>query len=77
MFCGKVGTGFNEKLLQSLYKQFQDIIQKDCPFANLPEKRSSRYGAAHDRMQAIIDAVYDGELKIDWRKDEVAVLFKR
>lgn len=38
---------------------------------------SSRYGAAHDRMQAIIDTVYDGELKIDWRKDEVAALFKR
>ena len=45
LFCGKVGTGFNEKLLESLYKQFQGIARKDCPFANLPEKRSGRYGA--------------------------------
>ena len=38
---------------------------------------SSRYAAAHDRMQAIIDNVYEGDLKIDWRKEEVALLFKR
>jgi hypothetical protein len=38
---------------------------------------SGRYAAAHDRMQAIIDTVYEGDLKIDWRREEVAAIFKR
>jgi bifunctional non-homologous end joining protein LigD len=45
-FCGKVGTGFDEKLLKSLNSKFQGIAQDECPFANLPEKRSGRFGAA-------------------------------
>ena len=44
-FCGKVGTGFDEKLLKALNSRFQGIAQKDCPFSNLPEKRSGRFGA--------------------------------
>lgn len=42
-FCGKVGTGFDTKLLGSLYSKFEKILQKDCPFVNLPEPRGSRY----------------------------------
>jgi bifunctional non-homologous end joining protein LigD len=44
-FCGKVGTGFDEKLLNSLNSQFQGMAQVECPFSNLPEKRSGRFGA--------------------------------
>jgi bifunctional non-homologous end joining protein LigD len=44
-FCGKVGTGFNGKLLQSLNVQFDHIASISCPFANLPEKHNGRYGA--------------------------------
>jgi bifunctional non-homologous end joining protein LigD len=43
-FCGKVGTGFAVKLLKSLNSQFQGIAQDECPFSNLPEKRSGRFG---------------------------------
>jgi bifunctional non-homologous end joining protein LigD len=43
--AGKVGTGFNEALLKSLTKEFESIATKLCPFKNLPEKRSGRYGA--------------------------------
>lgn len=42
-FCGKVGTGFNAKLLASLHSQFQKIPSGHCPFLNLPEPRGSRY----------------------------------
>src|SRR5439155_12708829 len=42
-FCGKVGTGFNTKLLASLHSQFKEIEREDCPFVNLPETRGSRY----------------------------------
>ena len=44
-FCGKVGTGFNAKLLASLNSRFQKIESENCPFVNLPEKRSGRFGA--------------------------------
>jgi bifunctional non-homologous end joining protein LigD len=43
-FCGKVGTGFDVKLLKSLNSQFQGIARDECPFSNLPEKRSGRFG---------------------------------
>ena len=37
LFAGKVGTGFDEKLLKSLYALFRARVQPECPFANLPE----------------------------------------
>lgn len=42
-FCGKVGTGFNTKLLSSLHARLKAIQRADCPFVNLPELRGSRY----------------------------------
>ena len=43
-FVGKVGTGFNENLLRTLYSKFNKISSDRCPFADLPEKRSGPYG---------------------------------
>jgi bifunctional non-homologous end joining protein LigD len=42
-FAGKVGTGFNEKLLASLYKQFEAIRITQCPFVDLPSKSAGRW----------------------------------
>jgi bifunctional non-homologous end joining protein LigD len=42
-FAGKVGTGFNGALLNSLYKQMQRLRRATCPFANLPEKKQGRW----------------------------------
>ncbi|MGZ5544203.1 MAG: non-homologous end-joining DNA ligase [Limisphaerales bacterium] len=44
MFASKVGSGFDRRVLESLYKQFQKLKQPGCPFANLPEKRPGRWG---------------------------------
>ena len=38
IFAGKVGTGFNMKLLKSLYDQLQKIRADKTPFTNLPER---------------------------------------
>lgn len=38
---------------------------------------TSRYADAHDRTQRIIDTVYEGNLDLEWRKEEVAALFRR
>lgn len=43
-FAAKVGTGFDQKLLASLYEKFKKLIRADCPFSNLPEKISGRWG---------------------------------
>ncbi|MES2308223.1 MAG: non-homologous end-joining DNA ligase [Verrucomicrobiota bacterium] len=45
-FTGKVGTGFDHKLLKFLHHHFVRLIQVQCPFLNLPEKKESRYGQA-------------------------------
>lgn len=42
-FSGKVGTGFNTKLLSSLHARMNAIQRDKCPFVNLPELRGSRY----------------------------------
>jgi bifunctional non-homologous end joining protein LigD len=53
LFAGKVGTGFDERLLASLHQKFQKRIRRDCPFANLPEKRlGSSQGLTAGQMRA-------------------------
>jgi len=44
MFAGRVGSGFSEKVLASLYGKFQKLKQPSCPFVNLPEKSCGRWG---------------------------------
>ena len=44
LFAGRVGTGFSEKALAELYGGLQKIKRETCPFVNLPEKRSGRWG---------------------------------
>jgi bifunctional non-homologous end joining protein LigD len=46
LFCaGKVGTGFKGALLKSLATKFDSFKSQVCPFKNLPETKSGRYGA--------------------------------
>ena len=44
LFAGRVGTGFSEKALATLYDGFQKIRRTTSPFINLPEKRRGRWG---------------------------------
>jgi bifunctional non-homologous end joining protein LigD len=39
LFAGRVGTGFSERALATLYDGLQKIKSTTCPFINLPEKR--------------------------------------
>ncbi len=43
LFAGKVGTGFDTKLLASLYKRFEKEAREDCPFADLPSKQGGQW----------------------------------
>jgi bifunctional non-homologous end joining protein LigD len=42
-FAGRVGTGFNEKLLRDLYAELSKIRVEECPFFNLPATGRSRW----------------------------------
>jgi bifunctional non-homologous end joining protein LigD len=44
LFAGKVGTGFDDKLLRELHARFEPLAIETCPFANLPEDRTARHG---------------------------------
>jgi bifunctional non-homologous end joining protein LigD len=43
LFAGRVGTGFSEKALETLYGGLQKIACAACPFLNLPEKTPGRW----------------------------------
>jgi bifunctional non-homologous end joining protein LigD len=51
LFAAKVGTGFDQKLLESLYNKFNELIRPECPFANLPERRPSTAGLSAAEMR--------------------------
>ena len=36
LFCGHVGTGFDDATLQFLYETMQPYVQKTCPFEEIP-----------------------------------------
>jgi bifunctional non-homologous end joining protein LigD len=43
LFAGKVGTGFDTKMLTSLHKRFKAEKREDCPFADLPSKQGGQW----------------------------------
>jgi bifunctional non-homologous end joining protein LigD len=44
LFSGRVGTGYSEKALATLYEGLQKIRRTMCPFVNLPERKPGRWG---------------------------------
>ena len=42
-FAGRVGTGFSDKLLRSLFDDLQKIRIERCPFSNLPAAGRNRW----------------------------------
>ncbi|HEX2862638.1 MAG TPA: non-homologous end-joining DNA ligase [Lacunisphaera sp.] len=44
MYCGKVGSGFDGRLLASLHAKFAKLAVPESPFANLPLTRRPRFG---------------------------------
>ncbi len=43
LFAGKVGTGFDTKMLAHLHKKFQAEAREDCAFADLPSKQGGAW----------------------------------
>jgi bifunctional non-homologous end joining protein LigD len=45
MYAGLTRNGFTPKLRAELLKKFGPLETRECPFANLPEKKAGRWGA--------------------------------
>ncbi len=45
MYAARTRNGFTPKLREELLHRFRALETTQCPFANLPEKRSGRWGA--------------------------------
>jgi len=44
-YVGKVGTGFDEKVLRSLHRKLQELIQTKSPFSSDPQERGTTFVA--------------------------------
>lgn len=74
IFAGKVGTGFNAKLLRSLHAQLRKIAQDDCPFADLPVPRGGKWGQGITKSEMRfchwVDPVMVCQVKFgEWTRD--------
>ena len=74
-FVGKVGTGFDAGLLRDLHAKFEKIRRDSCPFSNLPETKSARYGqtisAAEMRRCRWVEPKMVCEVRFsEWTRDQ-------
>jgi bifunctional non-homologous end joining protein LigD len=74
LFAGKVGTGFDTKMLAALYKRFQKELRNDCPFADLPSKLSGQWvqGITPSMMRKMhwINPVFVCQVRFsEWTRD--------
>jgi bifunctional non-homologous end joining protein LigD len=74
-FAGRVGTGFSEKLLSSLYSELNKIRIDKCPFYNLPAAGRSRWDqgltAAEMKRCHWVNPVMICQVKFtEWTRDD-------
>jgi bifunctional non-homologous end joining protein LigD len=75
MLAGRIGTGFSEKALETLYEGLQKITRTTCPFVNLPEKTpgSWRQGITPAVMKRCnwVEPVLVAQIKFtEWTSDD-------
>ncbi len=75
LFAGKVGTGFDTKMLATLYKRFKKEERDDCPFADLPSKQGGQWvqGITPGMMRKMhwLNPVLVAQIKFgEWTRDK-------
>lgn len=69
-YAAKVGTGFDEKLLRSLAREFHRLSRKECPFADLHGGRGSGLSKAELRRCHWIEPTLVCQVKFaEWTQD--------
>jgi len=67
LYAGKVGTGFNQRLLETLHASFLKRVRATCPFDNLPLNHKSRFGTGMPLSEM---------KKITWLKPQLVAQIK-
>ncbi|ODH50172.1 hypothetical protein GX48_03728 [Paracoccidioides brasiliensis] len=84
----KLLTSFDAKELRRGIDALKKRIEKHFGDADDPgvsrslvvkvlKECESRYSDVHDRSRRIIELVYEGQVELEWRKEEAASMFKR
>lgn len=73
-FAGKVGTGFTEKSLSILHRQFRAEERADCPFVDLPSKQDGAWvqGITPSMMKKMhwVNPKFVAQIKFaEWTRD--------
>ena len=70
-----------DTLKKRIEKHFGDVDDPSTMSRSLIQRVydecGARYAHVHDRMRAVVDSVYDGNLEIEWRKEEIVGMFKK
>jgi bifunctional non-homologous end joining protein LigD len=74
-FAGRVGTGFSDKLLRSLFDDLQKIRVESCPFSNLPASGRNRWdqgltAAEMKRCRWVKPAIVCQVRYTEWTRDD-------
>jgi bifunctional non-homologous end joining protein LigD len=74
-FAGRVGTGFSDKLLSSLFDDLQKIRVESCPFSNLPAPGRNRWdqgltAAEMKRCRWVKPAIVCQVRYTEWTRDD-------
>jgi bifunctional non-homologous end joining protein LigD len=67
MFAARTRNGFTPGLREELFKKIKPLEIKECPFANLPEKKAGRWGAGLTAAKMA---------KCRWLKPQLVVQFE-
>jgi bifunctional non-homologous end joining protein LigD len=74
VFAGKVGTGFDGKMLSLLHEKFREEEREHCPFVDLPSKQNGQWvqGITPSMMKKMhwVNPKFVAEVKfLEWTRD--------
>jgi len=65
VYCGRVGTGFNQQTLRAVGKQLKVLRREDCPY-DVPPPRAARRGVTWVEPELVAEVEFSG-----WTEDGV------
>jgi bifunctional non-homologous end joining protein LigD len=74
MFASKVGSGYSQASLREIFNRFKPLRRDDCPFVNLPTKRTGKFGqgvtAGEMRLCTWLEPKFVAQIRFtEWTSD--------
>ncbi|KAL1854625.1 hypothetical protein Plec18170_004716 [Paecilomyces lecythidis] len=71
------GAELLKKRVEKHFGESDDPTLSRNLVAKVLNECEARYASTYDRTRRIIDGVYEGQLDLEWRKEEIPAMFKR